>query len=106
MNFVFVSAELVEDVDLLIRRSERCLEAGADMIMLDADDVCKQADSVRADIIAKIIGRLGLERTMFEASNPRTSEWFIKQYGPKVFCSTFRLLRLKLSIAFSFVLIF
>lgn len=54
------------------------------MIMIDADDVCRQADSVRADIIAKVIGRLGLERTMFEASNPQTSEWFIKQYGPKV----------------------
>ncbi|OIW10491.1 hypothetical protein TanjilG_00429 [Lupinus angustifolius] len=78
------SFELVEDVDLLIRRAERCLEAGADMIMIDADDVCKHADNMRADIIAKIIGRLGIEKTMFEASNQRTSEWFIKQYGPKV----------------------
>ncbi|XP_027155959.1 protein HEAT-STRESS-ASSOCIATED 32-like, partial [Coffea eugenioides] len=78
------SSEFIEDVDLLIRRAERCLEAGADMIMIDGDDVCRQADSVRADIIAKIIGRLGLERTMFEASNPKTSEWFIKQYGSKV----------------------
>ncbi|XP_022139990.1 protein HEAT-STRESS-ASSOCIATED 32 [Momordica charantia] len=78
------SSELVEDVDLLIRKAERCLEAGADMIMIDADDVSKHAETLRADIIAKIIGRLGLEKTMFEASNPRTSEWFIKQYGPKV----------------------
>lgn len=77
-------AELVEDVDLLIRKAERCLEAGADMIMIDADDVSKHAHSLRTDIIAKIIGRLGLEKTMFEASNPRTSEWFINQYGPKV----------------------
>ncbi|KAJ7968390.1 protein HEAT-STRESS-ASSOCIATED 32 [Quillaja saponaria] len=78
------SSEFIEDVDLLIRRAERCLEAGADMIMIDADDVCKDADSMRADIIAKVIGRLGLEKTMFEASNARTSEWFIKQYGPRV----------------------
>ncbi|KAL3627584.1 Protein HEAT-STRESS-ASSOCIATED 32 [Castilleja foliolosa] len=77
------TSELVEDVDLLIRRAERCLEAGADMIMIDADGVCRQADSVRADIIAKVVGRLGLEKTMFEASNPKTSEWFIKQYGPR-----------------------
>ncbi|CAH2056824.1 unnamed protein product [Thlaspi arvense] len=77
-------AETVEDVDLLIRRAERCLEAGADMIMIDAEDVCRYADSVRADIIAKVIGRLGLERTMFEAGNAKTSEWFINQYGPKV----------------------
>ncbi|KAK6283641.1 hypothetical protein POUND7_002593 [Theobroma cacao] len=78
------STEFVEDVDLLIRMAERCLEAGADMIMIDADDLCKQADSVRADIIAKVIGRLGLEKTMFEASNAKASEWFVKQYGPKV----------------------
>ncbi|GAV74990.1 LOW QUALITY PROTEIN: ComA domain-containing protein, partial [Cephalotus follicularis] len=77
------SLELVEDVDFLIRRAERCLEAGADMIMIDADGVSKYTDSVRADIIAKVIGRLGLEKIMFEASNARTSEWFVKQYGPK-----------------------
>lgn len=71
-------------MDLLIRRAERCLEAGADMIMIDADDVSKHADNMRADVIAKIIGRLGLEKTMFEASNQSASEWFIKQYGPKV----------------------
>lgn len=78
------SSEIVEDVDLLIRRAERCLEAGADMIMIDADDLCKYADVMRTDMIAKIIGRLGLEKTMFESSNSRTSEWFIKRYGPKV----------------------
>lgn len=78
------TSELVEDVNLLIRRAERCLEAGADMIMIDADDVCRQADSLRADIIAKIIGRLGLEKTMFETSDFKTTEWFIKQYGPRV----------------------
>ena len=63
------------------------MEAGADMISIDAENVCRYADSVRADIIAKVIGRLGLEKTMFEASNSKTSEWFIKQYGPNVcFC--------------------
>ncbi|KAK3035106.1 hypothetical protein RJ639_032608 [Escallonia herrerae] len=78
------TSELVEDVDFLIRRAERCLEAGADMIMIDADDVCKHPDDIRADIIAKVIGRLGLEKTMFEASSSKTSEWFIRRYGPRV----------------------
>ncbi|XP_068316522.1 protein HEAT-STRESS-ASSOCIATED 32-like [Pyrus communis] len=73
--------EYVEDVDLLITRAERCLEAGAVTRTNDADDVCKHAGSMHADIIAKVIGRLGAEKTVFEASNPRTSEWFIKQYG-------------------------
>ncbi|CAM8980418.1 unnamed protein product [Rhodiola kirilowii] len=47
------SSEVVEDVDFMIRRAERCMEAGADM-------------------------------TMFGASDARTAEWFIRQYGPKV----------------------
>lgn len=76
--------EIVEDVDLLIRRAERCLAAGADMIMIDADDVCKHTEDLRTDIVAKIVGRLGLDKTMFEASNAMTSEWFVKRYGPKV----------------------
>uniref|UniRef100_A0A7C9DVY1 Phosphosulfolactate synthase n=1 Tax=Opuntia streptacantha TaxID=393608 RepID=A0A7C9DVY1_OPUST len=78
------SYDFVEDVDLLIRRAERCLEAGADMIMIDAEDICKHAESLRSDVIAKIIGRLGVGKTMFEASDVKTSEWFIRQYGPKV----------------------
>lgn len=77
-------SEIIEDVSLLIRRAERCLESGADTIMIDADDLCKSADSLRADVIAKIIGRLGLEKTFFEVSDRRTLEWFIKRYGPKV----------------------
>lgn len=54
------------------------------MIMIDAEDVCKRAESLRADIVAKIIGRLGVEKTMFEAADARTADWFISQYGPKV----------------------
>lgn len=80
----WLSAEMVEDVDLLVRRAERCLEAGADMIMINADDLCRQADLLRSDMVAKIVGRLGLEKTMFEASNPKILEWFVKCYGPKV----------------------
>ncbi|KAG9454260.1 hypothetical protein H6P81_007164 [Aristolochia fimbriata] len=76
--------EIVEDVDWLIRRAERCLEAGADMIMIDPDGVCKYTEKMRTDIVAKIISRLGLEKTMFESSHPNTSEWFVKQYGPRV----------------------
>ncbi|XP_068644401.1 protein HEAT-STRESS-ASSOCIATED 32 [Aristolochia californica] len=81
---VLQNPEIVEDVDWLIRRAERFLEAGADMIMIDADDVCRYADKMRTDFVAKIISRLGLEKIMFEASYPNTSEWFIKQYGPRV----------------------
>eukprot|EP00252_Welwitschia_mirabilis_P001672 TRINITY_DN1158_c0_g1_i1.p1 TRINITY_DN1158_c0_g1~~TRINITY_DN1158_c0_g1_i1.p1 ORF type:complete len:287 (+),score=44.34 TRINITY_DN1158_c0_g1_i1:237-1097(+) len=74
----------IEDVDLLIRRAERCLEAGADMILIDADGLCDRAESLRTDAVAKIIGRLGLEKTMFEAAYPETFEWFVRGYGAGV----------------------
>ncbi|KAI3515543.1 hypothetical protein L1887_14442 [Cichorium endivia] len=41
------------------------------MITINMQDVCKCADSVRSDIIAKVIGRLGLEKEMFETSNAK-----------------------------------
>ncbi|KAL8233712.1 hypothetical protein R6Q59_019812 [Mikania micrantha] len=63
------TSECVEDVDFLIRKAEGCLEARADMILMDAEDVCNHVDSVRVDIIVKVIGRLGIEKTMFEAPN-------------------------------------
>ncbi|KAJ8437878.1 hypothetical protein Cgig2_031394 [Carnegiea gigantea] len=75
-------------VDLLIRRAQRCLEAGVDMIVIDAEDICQHAESLRSDVIAKIIGRLGVEKTMFEACDAKTSEWFIRQCGPKISSST------------------
>ncbi|GKE67065.1 protein heat-stress-associated 32, partial [Tanacetum coccineum] len=56
-GFVFPTtraSERMGDIDVLIRRAERCLEAGADMISIDAGGVCRYADSVRADIIAKV----------------------------------------------------
>ncbi|KAI3515554.1 hypothetical protein L1887_14454 [Cichorium endivia] len=70
--------------------AERCLEAGM-------EDVCKYVDSVRSDIIAKIIGRLGLEKAMFETSNAKTPEWFIKQYGTNLnlFVDLFQVLDLE-----------
>nr|GEW26799.1 protein heat-stress-associated 32 [Tanacetum cinerariifolium] len=83
-GFVFPTtraSERIGDIDVLIRRAERCLKAGADMISIDAEGVCRFAESIRSDIIAKVIGHLGLKKTMFEASNSKTSEWFIKQYG-------------------------
>ncbi|KAJ7548814.1 hypothetical protein O6H91_07G028300 [Diphasiastrum complanatum] len=73
-----------KDVDWLIKRAERWLEAGADMIMIDSEGLTKNVNPWRTDIIAKIIGRLGLDKTMFEAAEPRVFEWFIKNYGSTV----------------------
>ncbi|KAG0601765.1 hypothetical protein M758_11G138000 [Ceratodon purpureus] len=82
------NAELAQsgkvDPNWVIKRAERYLEAGADMIMIDADGLVSSLDNLHSDLVAKIIERLGVEKIMFEANDPTVSEWFIKNYGPKV----------------------
>ncbi|KAG6548067.1 hypothetical protein Mapa_010501 [Marchantia paleacea] len=73
-----------QEFDVLIKRAERCLEAGADMIMVEAQGLTENVPSWRTDVLAEIIGRLGLERTMFEAHEPKVFEWFLNNYGPRV----------------------
>lgn len=74
--------QLQRDVNVLIKRAERCLEAGADMIMFDAEGITKDVGFCwRTDLIAKIIERLGLQRIMFEAEEPETLQWFVENYG-------------------------
>lgn len=62
------------------------------MIMIDADGLVSSVDNLHSDLVAKIIERLGVEKIMFEANDPTVSEWFIKNYGPKVSCSAYIML--------------
>ena len=71
-------------MDTLIRRAERCLEAGADMIMVDAEGITKDVDVWRTDLIARMAQRLGLQRIMFEANEPESVQWFVNRYGSRV----------------------
>ena len=71
-------------MDYLIRRAERCLEAGADMIMVDAEGITKDVDVWRTDLIARVAERLGLQKIMFEANEPESVQWFVNRYGSGV----------------------
>lgn len=76
--------DLKKEMDLLIKRAERFLEAGADMIMFDAYGITKGVDEWRTDLIARLIGRLGLQKIMFEADEPESVQWFVNNYGSGV----------------------
>ncbi|KAI5083127.1 hypothetical protein GOP47_0002870 [Adiantum capillus-veneris] len=76
--------DLQTEMDALIKRAERLLEAGADMIMFDSDGITKGVDEWRTDLVAKMIGRLGLQKIMFEADEPESVQWFVSKYGPGV----------------------
>lgn len=57
------------------------------MIMIASDGLTNNISNWRSDLVSKIIEQLGLERIMFEASDPKVSEWLIEKYGSKVRCS-------------------
>lgn len=79
-----LASEGTRDVEWVISRAERCLDAGADMIMIESEGITENVSTWRTDVVAKIIERLGLEKTMFEAADPKVFEWYIKNYGPQV----------------------
>lgn len=54
------------------------------MIMIESEGITENVSTWRTDVVAKIIERLGLEKTMFEAADPKVFEWYIKNYGPQV----------------------
>lgn len=76
--------EGIQDVDYAIRQAKQFLDAGAYLIMMESEGVTENADPWRVDVPAKFINGLGLEKVMFEASDPQVFKWYIKNYGPEV----------------------
>jgi phosphosulfolactate synthase (CoM biosynthesis protein A) len=72
------------DPEWQIRLAERFLDAGASMIMIESEGITENVKTWRTDVPARIIGRLGLEKVMFEAADPEVFTWYIKNYGPEV----------------------
>ncbi|MCO5589469.1 hypothetical protein L7F22_043436 [Adiantum nelumboides] len=76
--------DLQKEMDAIIKKAKRFLEDGTDMIMFDVDGITKGVDEWRIDLVAKMIGQLGLQKIMFEADDPETVQWFVSKYGPRV----------------------
>lgn len=68
----------------LVQQAERFLKAGADVILVDSEGLTDGVDIWRTDIIASIVGHIGLERIMFTAGDTKAVEWFVRSYGPEV----------------------
>jgi phosphosulfolactate synthase (CoM biosynthesis protein A) len=79
-----LAVEGTRDVHWLIAQAQRCLEAGADGIMIESEGITESVDKWRTDVVARIIDELGLEAVMFEAADPAVFEWYVKNYGPEV----------------------
>jgi phosphosulfolactate synthase (CoM biosynthesis protein A) len=79
-----LAAEGSRDVQWVIDLGKRCLEAGADIIMIESEGITENVSTWRTDVSAKIINGLGLENVMFEAAEPPVFEWYVKNYGVHV----------------------
>ena len=79
-----LEAEGTRDVGWTIAQAKRFLEAGAYLIMIESEGITENVKTWRTDAAAKIIDALGLEKVMFEATDPEVFAWYIKNYGAEV----------------------
>jgi len=79
-----LEAEGTSDPGRAIEIARRCLEAGAHMVMIEAEGITENVRSWRTDVVARIISALGTDRVMFEAADPEVFAWYVKNYGPEV----------------------
>jgi phosphosulfolactate synthase (CoM biosynthesis protein A) len=79
-----LAAEGTRDVRWVIAQARRCLDSGAERIMIESEGITESVETWRTDAVAQIIDELGLEAVMFEAADPEVFEWYIKNYGAEV----------------------
>jgi phosphosulfolactate synthase (CoM biosynthesis protein A) len=73
-----------QDPEMAIREGERHLDAGAEMLMVEAEGITEEVVEWRTDVAYQIANELGAENCVFEAPGPEMFEWYIKNFGPNV----------------------
>jgi phosphosulfolactate synthase (CoM biosynthesis protein A) len=91
-----LEAEGSRDPEWAILQAKRLFDAGAPLVMIESEGITENVRAWRTDVIARLIGALGLERVMFEAADPHVLAWHVKNYGPEVnlFCDHSQVLQL------------
>jgi phosphosulfolactate synthase (CoM biosynthesis protein A) len=79
-----LAAEGTRDAQWVIDRAKTCLDAGADIIMVESEGITENVETWRTDVVGRFIAALGNERLMFEAADPPVFEWYVKNYGSEV----------------------
>lgn len=64
--------------------ARRYLEAGIGMIMIESEGITENVREWRTDVVSDLVERIGLDKLMFEASDPEVFGWYVKTYGPDV----------------------
>lgn len=68
----------------MIQQAQQLLEAGADELMIESEGITESVRTWRADVPARVVAALGLEKVMFEAADPEVFRWYVRNYGPEV----------------------
>lgn len=79
-----LEAEGTREPESLIRLARRFLDAGAPLVMIESEGITENVKERRADVIAAVVGEIGLEKVMFEAADPEVFAWYVRDYGPEV----------------------
>ncbi|KAJ3027776.1 hypothetical protein HK097_006090, partial [Rhizophlyctis rosea] len=69
---------------LLISQAKHFISQGCDLIMIESEGITESVTSWRTDVISEIVSALGIEKTMFEASDPAVFTHYVHTYGPNV----------------------
>ncbi|MEF8812420.1 MAG: phosphosulfolactate synthase [Halovenus sp.] len=67
-----------------IEEGQRHLDAGAELLMVEAEGITEEVTEWRTDVAYQIANELGIENCVFEAPGPEMFEWYIKNFGPNV----------------------
>ena len=70
----------------MLKQAKAYLDAGAYMLMLESEGITEDLppEKWRTDIIKKAIDMFGVEKWMFEASDPKVFKWYLKNYGTDI----------------------
>lgn len=79
-----LAAESNKDIGDLIDRAEKCLDAGASIVMIESEGITENVSEWNTGAAASIINGVGLENVMFEAADGPVFEWYVKNYGNEV----------------------
>jgi phosphosulfolactate synthase (CoM biosynthesis protein A) len=81
------SGALSLDPSMAIDLAKRHVDAGAYMIMMESEGITEAMPSRahwRTDVIIRFANEIGLDKMMFEASDPPVFAWYITNFGPDV----------------------
>ena len=79
-----LKAEGTLDPSWAIAQSRLFLEAGAEIIMIESEGITENVHPWRTDVPTKFIEKIGMEKLMFEASDPDVFAWYVKNHGADV----------------------